>query len=94
MPKVKEKRITPDIVGERLGISAQKVRELMDNGQLNIGIVSSTSNGQKQYIILPKPLYEATGLKMNGYEPPTEAAFEFDYAKMAEELAKAYLIVR
>lgn len=83
MPKVKSNRITPELVGSHLGLSAQSVRELMDTGNLKIGFVSNTAQGQKQYIILPKMLYEATGIKLNGYEPLPNVNIDY------EELAKA-----
>lgn len=83
MPKVKSNRITPELVGSHLGLSAQSVRELMDTGNLKIGFVSNTVQGQKQYIILPKMLYEATGIKLNGYEPLPNVNIDY------EELAKA-----
>ena len=89
MPKVKSNRITPELVGEHLGLSAQRVRELMENEKLKIGFVSDTAQGQKQYIILPKMLYEATGIKLNGYEPPI--GIDFDYRAFAVELVKAFV---
>ena len=89
MPKVKSNRITPELVGSYLGLSAQSVRELMDTGNLKIGFVSNTAQGQKQYIILPKMLYEATGIKLNGYEPLPNV--NIDYEKLAKAIACSFM---
>lgn len=81
------KKITPTIVGQYLGISAQAVREGMEDGSLPIGFVEKTSNGRTRFIILPKMLYDITGVKLNGYEP--EPTINIDYTKLANSLAKA-----
>lgn len=89
MAKVLPNRITPDIVGKYIGISAQAVREGMERGTLPIGRVEKTKQGQKQYIILPKPLFEATGLRLNGYEPPPTV--NIDYEKLAEAVVNEFM---
>lgn len=64
------KKITPKDVAEYLGINEQAVRVRMQNGTLPIGDV--VKNGTNYtYLIYPKALYETTGMKANGYEPPT-----------------------
>lgn len=82
--KVKENRITPEKAGAALGLSAQAVRLAMDSGALDIGIVTETESGQKSYIITPKKLYESTGVKLNGYEPPP--AVNIDYEQLAQRI--------
>ena len=84
--KIKENRITPEKVGAALGISAQAVRAAMDSGKLNIGIVTETESGQKSYIITPKQVYEATGVKLNGYEPPPVVNTGIDYNELASRI--------
>ena len=79
-------KITPAIVGQYLGISAQAVREGMERGVLPIGAVISQGE-KKKYIILPKPLYDVTGIKLNGYEPPP--VVDINYPLLAKEIAKA-----
>lgn len=78
------KKITPEEVGKKLGISPATVRKEMENGSLPIGTVAKDGERNK-YIIYPKPLYEVTGIKMNGYEPPVPV---IDYQKLAVELWK------
>ena len=78
------KKITPEEVGKKLGISPATVRKEMENGSLPIGTVVNDGE-RKTYIIYPKPLYEVTGIKMNGYEPPAPV---IDYQKLASELWK------
>lgn len=75
-------KITPAMVGRELGVTAATVRQLMDDGELNIGRVAG-SDRRKSYIIFPKALYEATGIKL-GYEPPAPV----DYDRLAETLAE------
>lgn len=87
--KVKDNRITPEKVGAVLGLSAQAVRCAMDNGTLEIGTVTETKNGQKNYIITPKKLYEETGIKLNGYEPPPTV--NIDYNQLAQAVIKQAL---
>ena len=87
--KVKENKITPEKVGAELGISAQAVRLAMDRGQLNIGIKQVSESGQKNYIITPKKLYEETGIKLNGYEPPPTV--NIDYNKLAQTIVEQAL---
>lgn len=82
-------KITPETVGRYLGISARAVREAMENGTLKIGHVNITEGGQKQYVILPKQLYEATGVKLNGYEPPPKV--NIDYEVLAKEVVKEFM---
>lgn len=78
-------RITPDLVGRCLGISAATVRKGMEDGTLPIGLVEN--NGKKKnFIILPKALYEMTGIKLNGYEPPPTVMV--DYSRLATEVTK------
>ena len=86
--KVKENRITPEKVGAALGISAQAVRAAMDSGKLNIGIITETESGQKSYIITPKQVYEETGVKLNGYEPPPVVNAKIDYDVLADRIIK------
>ena len=77
-------RITPEIVGKEMGVSAATVREMMDEGKLDIDIVLEGGGRRKVYIIFPKALYDVTGIKID-YEPP-EAVESIDYRKIAEEL--------
>lgn len=74
-------KITPAMVGRELGVTAATVRQMMDDGELNIGRVAG-SDRRKSYIIFPKALYEATGIKL-GYEPPVE----IEYDLLAEKIA-------
>lgn len=84
-------RITPDLVGRHLGISAATVRKGMEDGTLPIGIVES--NGKKKnFIILPKALYEVTGIKLNGYEPPVTVS-SIDYAELARSITAEFISV-
>ena len=76
------KKITPDEVGRHLGLAGATIRRKMEDGSLPIGDVDQCGE-RKQYIIYPKPLYEVTGLALNGYEPPKP---EVNYSKLAEEI--------
>lgn len=73
-------KITPEMVGRELGVTAATVRQMMDDGELNIGRVAG-SDRRKSYIIFPKALYEATGIKL-GYEPVAEV----NYTKLADAM--------
>ena len=48
MPKTMENRITPEIAGKYLGMSAQQIRALMEYGKLDIGKVFATDKGCKE----------------------------------------------
>ena len=87
MAKIFEK-ITPEIVGRYLGTSARSVRTGMENGTLEIGHIEVTEGGVKRYIILPNKLYNATGIKLNGYEPPPVLKID---EKNINELAKEFV---
>ena len=87
MASIVKTRITPDEVGKYLGISAQAVRERMESGVLPIGVVERTRKGQNRYVIDPKSLYEATGLCLNGYEPPAA----MDYRQLAREIVSEFV---
>lgn len=82
---MKYSKITPAMVAQYLGISAQTVRERMKDGSLNIGKVYE-SKGNDNFLILPGPLYEETGIKLNGYEPPPTV--NIDYCVLAKEIVK------
>lgn len=79
-------KITPEIVGRELGVTAATVRRLMDDGKLNIGIVEGNEK-RKSYIIFPKMLYEATGIKID-YEPPVKVDCQQIAAAVAELIEK------
>lgn len=82
------KKITPKDVAEYLGINEQAVRVRMRNGSLPIGNV--VKNGKNfTYVIYPKALYEVTGMKASGYEPPT--AVDITVEKIADAL---YLLLK
>ncbi|MBR2593328.1 MAG: hypothetical protein IKD83_01735 [Firmicutes bacterium] len=91
------KKITPEDVGRELGLSAATVRRKMEDGSLPIGDVE-TDGERKSYIIYPKPLYDVTGIKLNGYEPPGEIkdykalaeCIIVDLSRVATEMAKYY----
>ena len=86
MPKTRENRITPEIAGKYLGMSAQQVRSLMEYGKLEIGKVFVTDKGCKEYIITPKSFYNGTGIRLNGYEPPPTV--DIDYTALAQAIFK------
>ena len=44
--------------------------------------------GKNYYVISAKALYEKTGVKIDGYEPPPSLTVNIDYEKLAEEVAK------
>lgn len=81
-------RITPEIVAKELGIGATLVRSLMESGELKIGKVIKGSGVSNNYIIYPKALYEETGIKVDGFEPPPSINVKVNYEKLAEEVAK------
>lgn len=82
-------RITPGDVGKLLGISAQAVRVQMQKGILDVGVVVQNDNGRCSYIISPKKVYELTGAKIEGYEPPTE--LKIDEERLAVNIARVLL---
>lgn len=82
-------KITPGDVGKLLGISAQAVRVQMQKGILDVGIAVENENGRYSYIISPKKVYELTGAKIEGFEPPTEV--RIDEERLAINIAKALL---
>ena len=77
-------KITVEKVAKELGVTPPTVRNLIDNGQLPIAAVMETGS-RKKYVILPKPLYEATGIKI-GYEPPVEIDCDLLAEKIKEKL--------
>lgn len=78
--------ITPEMVAKLLGTSAITVKYCMENGTMPIGIVKRTKE-KPQYIIFPKALYDVTGYKLNGYEPPPTAEVkEIDYDSLAKSI--------
>ncbi|GFI61961.1 hypothetical protein IMSAG049_01132 [Clostridiales bacterium] len=78
--------ITPKMVGQYLGISEVRVRRCMENGTLPIGVVDKRGK-VASYIIFPKALYEQTGFKVNGYEPPVCINGDIDYELLAKSIA-------
>lgn len=78
-------KITIDDVARELEITPENVRLKIDSGELPIAIVGGTDR-RKSYTVLPSKLYEATGIKLGGYEPP--AVCEVDYEKLAETVLK------
>lgn len=82
-------KITVEQVAKELGTSPPTLRKMMDSGKLPIGVVID-DGGQKRYIILPKPLYEETGIKAEGYEPPPNINIKIDYKNFAKEVAKEF----
>lgn len=87
---MKHKALRPVDVAPLLGITPQAIRVQMRNGKLPIGVVNKGKKGNYSYTIIPKMLYEVTGIKANGYEPDSFA--DLDYTKLAnaiiESLAK------
>lgn len=79
-------KITPEMVGRELGVTAATVRQMMDDGELKIGRIAG-SDKRKSYVIFPKLLYEETGIKLAGYEP----AVEVNYTKLADALFQTIL---
>ena len=78
------KKITPEDVGRYLGIGAANVRRMMESGALPIGVVIADGE-RKSYVIYPKRLSEATGMLVEGFEPPRP---EVDYMKLAGALSR------
>jgi hypothetical protein len=74
-------KITPEMVGRELGVTAATVRQMMDDGELKIGRIAG-SDKRKSYVIFPKLLYEETGIKLGGYEPVAEV----NYTKLADAM--------
>lgn len=77
-------KITTEMVGRELGITAATVRQMMLDGELNIGRIAG-SEKKRSYVIFPKALYEATGIKL-GYEPPVEIEYDLLAEKIAEKM--------
>ena len=71
-------KITPAVVGRYLGISAQTVRERMKDGTLPIGKVYQ-DGGKDRFLILPNLLYQETGIRLNGYEPPPVVSIDYEF---------------
>lgn len=80
-------KITIEKVAKELGISPPTLRKMIDSGELPIAAILD-EGGKKRYVILPKPLYEETGIKVDGYEPPPSISVRVDYEKLAKEVAK------
>ncbi len=89
MPKTYGNKITPELVGQYLGMSAQSVRVAMESGRLNIGQVYITDSGIKKFVITPKTLYDGTGIKLNGYEPPPTV--NIDYEELAKRIVSQFM---
>lgn len=80
-------KITVEMVARELGKTSETIRKLIDDGDLPIAIVKQ--NGKKKdYVILPNRLYEATGIKFNGYEPLPTVDINIDYEKLAKSVAE------
>ena len=71
-------KITVETVAKELGVSVQSIRERMRSGEMKLGYSSVSENGVVTYVMTPKTVYEATGLKLNGYEPPIQANIDMD----------------
>lgn len=71
-------KITVETVAKELGVSAQSIRERMRSGEIKLGYPYISKNGVITYVMTPKTVYEATGLKLNGYEPPIQANIDMD----------------
>lgn len=80
-------KITIETVAKELSTTPPTVRKLIDSGDLPIAAVTE-EGGRKKYVILPKPLYEETGIKVDGYEPPPSINIKINYEKLAKEVAK------
>lgn len=80
-------KITIDMVAKELEVAPSTVRKMIDRGELPIAAVTKDGN-RKKYIILPKALYEETGIKVDGFEPPPSINVKVNYEKLAEEVAK------
>ena len=80
-------KITVEMVAKELGVTPPTVRKMIDCGELPIAAVTKDGN-RKKYVILPKALYEETGIKVDGFEPPPSINVKVNYEKLAEEVAK------
>ena len=78
------KKITVEEVAECLGVRPKTIQEYMTSGYLPIGIVKKGE--RNSYTIIPKMLYDATGLALGGYEPPVIS--QIDAEKLAEIIRK------
>ena len=86
MSEKRPNKITPEDVARLLGINAQAVRVRMRNGSLPIGTVTKSPGGTCGYHISPKMLYEVTGMKVLGYEPPP--TISMDLKRLAEMIVE------
>jgi hypothetical protein len=91
MTKTKSNRITPEIAGQYLGMSAALVKSAMKYGKLKIGTVFITTAGKPEYIITPKSFYDGTGIKINGYEP---SVMNIDYEYLVEAVSQKILPIK
>ena len=83
------KKIKPADVAPLLGMSAQAIRIQMQRGLLPIGTVHKSDSGIYTYNIIPKMLYEATGVKYDGYEP--SVTDELDYQVLARCIVEEFI---
>ena len=72
-----------------LGMSAQAIRIQMQRGLLPIGTAHKSESGKYTYNIIPKMLYEATGVKYDGYEP--SVTDELDYQVLARCIVEEFI---
>lgn len=86
----KNEKITVEMVAAGLGVSPQKIREQMKSGKMKLGYPDTSENGVTTYIMTPKHVYDATGLKFNGYEPPAVIVLK-DEKTIAREMAAGIL---
>ncbi len=78
------------MVAQQLGISPVTVNYCMAKGTMPIGIAEKRESTNR-YIIFPKALYDVTGIKPNGYEPPPVGGVkELDYDKPAKSILFVY----
>ena len=80
-------KITIDMVAKELEVTPATVRRMINTGKLPIATVTK-HGGKNYYVISAKALYEKTGVKIDGYEPPPSLTVNIDYEKLAEEVAK------
>lgn len=81
-------KITIETVAKELGTTPPTLYKMIDSGALPIAAVVQEEGRRKKYVILPKPLYEETGIKVDGYEPPPSINIKINYEKLAKEVAK------
>lgn len=61
----------PEEVAKKMGMNSQYIRIHMEDGSLPIGIVTrGGGNMRADYKIFPKMLYDVTGYRIDGFEPP------------------------